>query len=140
MSLGLILGGKKSFSLFSQYFRGKSSTSFHSLNIPVQSKKNCSTTTEEVRKSRNHKLPVLTFYTKDCCQLCDEAIEKISEAGLLDRVKLEPVDITLPENDRYFGLYRYEIPVFFFDKKFLCKNFIDIQLLKEKIEKFNHHG
>ena len=40
------------------------------------------------------------------------------------------VDITLDENSGLFDLYRYEIPVFFLESKFVCKNRIDLDRLK----------
>ena len=43
------------------------------------------------------------------------------------------VDITLPENEKWFELYRYEIPVFYLDEKFLCKNKIDLEKLEEAL-------
>ena len=42
------------------------------------------------------------------------------------QVSLETVDIEEDGNEEWFNKFRYEIPVFFLDKKFLCKNRIDL--------------
>ena len=48
------------------------------------------------------------------------------------------MDITDPENERWFDLYRYEIPVFYLGKKFLCKNRIDLQKLDVKLKEMEN--
>ena len=75
------------------------------------------------------KLPVLTLFTKEDCQLCDEAVDKLSPC--LQNVKLETIDIEEEGREKEYDKFRYEIPVFFFNKKFLCKNHIDL-------DKFHH--
>lgn len=78
---------------------------------------------------------VLKMLTKDNCQLCDEALEQIEDnltPQLLQRFKIEKVDIT--EDEALFDRWRYEIPVFYLGNKFLCKNRIDIPKLKQKLE------
>ena len=69
--------------------------------------------------------PELTFFTKDNCQLCDEAMESL--APHLHLVTVRTVDIEEEGNEDWYDKYRYEIPVFFLNKKFLCKNKIDLQ-------------
>ena len=69
------------------------------------------------------KLPVLTLFTNEKCQLCDEALEKLSPH--LSKVKLEIVDIEDDGREKEYDKFKYEIPVFFLNKKFLCKNNID---------------
>ena len=71
------------------------------------------------------KLPVLTLFTKENCQLCDEALEKLSPH--LSKVKLEIIDIEDDGREKEYDKFKYEIPVFFFNKKFLCKNNIDLE-------------
>lgn len=68
--------------------------------------------------------PVLTLFTKEDCQLCDEALAKLSPH--LENVKLEVIDIEEDGREADYDKYRYEIPVFYFNKKFLCKNRIDL--------------
>lgn len=73
--------------------------------------------------------------TKDDCQLCDEALDKINEElpqNLRAKLQIEKVDIT--KNDDLFDRWRFEIPVFYFEDKYLCKNRIDIEKLVEKME------
>merc|ERR1712030_200686 len=85
-----------------------------------------STSVKNVRRlsGADPMLPVLTLFTKDDCQLCDEALDQL--APHLHKVKLKEVDITEDGNEEWFGKYRYEIPVFYLQNKFLCKNRIDI--------------
>ena len=77
-------------------------------------------------------LPVLTLFTKEECQLCDEALAQL--APELHRVRLKEVDITEEGNEEWFGKFRYEIPVFFLDNKFLCKNRIDLDEFRRRME------
>lgn len=46
------------------------------------------------------------------------------------------VDITLDENAKLFDLYRYEIPVFFLESKFVCKNRLDCDKLKLALDEW----
>ena len=68
--------------------------------------------------------PVLTLFTKEDCQLCEEALEQLSPH--LHKVTLEVIDIEEEGREAEYDKFRYEIPVFFFNKKFLCKNRIDL--------------
>ena len=79
-------------------------------------------------------LPVLTLYTKYPCPLCDEAKALLMKSHLWGRFQWQEVDIQLPENKKWFGLYRYEIPVFYLNGKFLMKNRIDLQLLEKSLK------
>ena len=81
-------------------------------------------------------LPVLTLFTKDDCQLCDEALEKLSP--FLADVKLETVDIEEDGREADYDKYRYEIPVFYFNKKFLCKNKIDLDKFHAAMENYRN--
>ena len=79
----------------------------------------------------------LKMLTKSCCHLCDEALEQIEEElpkSLLNNLVIQPVDITDEGNEALFDRWRYEIPVFYLNGKFLCKNRIDIAKLKGKLE------
>ena len=77
-------------------------------------------------------LPVLTLFTKEDCQLCDEALEKLSPH--LDSVSLEVIDIEEEGREAEYDKFRYEIPVFFLEKKFLCKNYIDLDKFHSAME------
>ena len=77
------------------------------------------------------RLPILTLYTKDPCPLCDEAKEAL--APFRHRLALEEVDITNDGKEELFDLYKFEIPVFFLEKKFLCKNRMEVEKLEEKL-------
>lgn len=54
----------------------------------------------------------------------------------LNRCTLEMVDIATKENIRWLRLYRYEIPVVFFNGEFLCKHRLDEKLLEKKLNEF----
>ena len=75
--------------------------------------------------------PLLTLFTKENCQLCDEALDQLRPH--LGNVKLELVDIEEEGREEYYDKFRYEIPVFFFNKKFLCKNRIDLEKFHEAV-------
>lgn len=83
---------------------------------------------------RKSSLPTLTLFTKSVCPLCDEAVEQL--APFRSRLTLQEVDIQADGNDRWFELYRYEIPVFYLQEKFLCKNRIDLEKLEIGLKTF----
>jgi len=79
-----------------------------------------------------NKLPKLTLYTRDPCPLCDELKEDLSP--YLHLVDFETVDISKKDNVRWLRLYRYEIPVLFLNREFLCKHRLNEALLKRRLE------
>ena len=79
-------------------------------------------------------LPILTLYTKDPCPLCEEAKEAL--APFTHRFLLREVDITDDGNEDLYDKYKFEIPVFFLEKKFLCKNRIELEKLEERLHAF----
>ncbi|KAI5646109.1 glutaredoxin-like domain (DUF836) domain-containing protein [Phthorimaea operculella] len=78
------------------------------------------------------KPPVLTFYTKDPCQLCDIAMEELEPYK--DRIIIEKVDITKKENLRWLRLYRLDIPVLFLNGQFLCMHRLNKDLLERRLK------
>lgn len=76
--------------------------------------------------------PVLTFYTKDPCGLCDIVMEELEP--FKNRILIEKVDITEKENLRWLRLYRLDIPVLFLNGQFLCKHRLDINLLEKRLQ------
>ncbi|XP_059179372.1 glutaredoxin-like protein C5orf63 homolog [Physella acuta] len=86
-------------------------------------------------ESTNRARPVLTLYTKDPCPLCDEALEALGPA-LLNQVVLQKVDITAPGNEQFWKAYRYDIPVFHLDGKFLMKHKANIDVFNEGLKKY----
>ena len=89
--------------------------------------------------SVEQKAPKLTLklLTKEECQLCDEALIQIEEnlsKDMLERLQIVKVDITEDGNESLFDRWRYEIPVFYLENKFLCKNRIDIVKLVEMMK------
>ncbi|KAL5005457.1 hypothetical protein ScPMuIL_018913 [Solemya velum] len=79
-------------------------------------------------------LPVLTMYTKQQCSLCDVA--KRDMEPFRHRFELNEVDITLPENMKWFELYQFDIPVFHGNGQFLMKHKIDTVILEKFLKQF----
>ncbi|NXH61991.1 YD286 protein, partial [Rhabdornis inornatus] len=77
--------------------------------------------------------PVLTLFTKKPCPLCDEAKEVLEPYRR--RFILQEVDITLPENSAWYDKYKYDIPVFHLNGKFLMKHRVDIQKFEDQLRK-----
>ncbi|XP_009888010.1 PREDICTED: glutaredoxin-like protein C5orf63 homolog [Charadrius vociferus] len=77
--------------------------------------------------------PVLTLFTKKPCPLCDEAKEVLEPYKR--RFILQEVDITLPENSVWYDKYKYDIPVFHLNGKFLMKHQVDIQKFEDELMK-----
>ena len=82
------------------------------------------------------KLPLLELYTKTPCPLCDEALRVISPYS--HKFKLVKIEITAPGNEAWKKLYKYDIPVFHFEKRFLMKHKADVSVLVKAIEKYNN--
>uniref|UniRef100_A0A669QQA1 Glutaredoxin-like protein n=2 Tax=Phasianus colchicus TaxID=9054 RepID=A0A669QQA1_PHACC len=82
--------------------------------------------------------PVLTLFTKKPCPLCDEAKEVLEPYKR--RFILQEVDITLPENSAWYNKYKYDIPVFHLNGKFLMKHQVDIQKFEDQLTKLEMHN
>ncbi|XP_041979796.1 acetyl-CoA acetyltransferase, mitochondrial isoform X2 [Aricia agestis] len=76
-------------------------------------------------------LPVLTFYTKDPCPLCDIVMEELEPYK--NRLEIRKVDITLKENLRWLRLYRLDIPVLFLNGRFLCMHRLNHDVLERRL-------
>ena len=82
----------------------------------------------------------LKLLTKEECQLCDIAKEQIMtnlDKRLLPKIQIKEIDITEDGNEDLYDRWKWEIPVFYLEDKFLCKNRIDLELLKERIETYS---
>ncbi|XP_064258816.1 glutaredoxin-like protein C5orf63 homolog [Passer domesticus] len=77
--------------------------------------------------------PVLTLFTKKPCPLCDEAKEVLEPYKR--RFILQEVDITLPENSAWYDKYKYDIPVFHLNGKFLMKHRVDVRKFEDQLRK-----
>uniref|UniRef100_A0A8V0YJG3 Glutaredoxin-like protein n=1 Tax=Gallus gallus TaxID=9031 RepID=A0A8V0YJG3_CHICK len=82
--------------------------------------------------------PVLTLFTKKPCPLCDEAKEALEPYKR--RFILQEVDITLPENSAWYHKYKYDIPVFHLNGRFLMKHQVDIQKFEDQLTKLEMHN
>ncbi|XP_044008409.1 acetyl-CoA acetyltransferase, mitochondrial isoform X1 [Aphidius gifuensis] len=77
--------------------------------------------------------PRLTLYTKHPCQLCDILKEELNDK-FNGRYQLDEIDITSSGNEHYWNIYKYQIPVLFFENQYLCKHRLDVELLKKKLD------
>lgn len=82
--------------------------------------------------SNQEGLPLITFYTKEPCPLCDIVIEDLEP--FKERVKIQKVDITHRENLRWLRLYRNDIPVLFLNGQFLCMHKLDKDILEKRLQ------
>ncbi|XP_072932816.1 acetyl-CoA acetyltransferase B, mitochondrial isoform X2 [Epargyreus clarus] len=80
--------------------------------------------------------PILTFYTKDPCQLCDIVMEQLKP--FQQRLIIQKVDITQKENVRWLRLYRYDIPVLFLNGRFLCMHRLDPHQLEQRLQRIEN--
>ncbi|XP_071965740.1 glutaredoxin-like protein C5orf63 homolog isoform X2 [Antedon mediterranea] len=76
-----------------------------------------------VTSSQAGYLPLLTLYTKEDCSLCDTAMEVVNKHK--HRFQFEEVDIEEKGNEMWFDKYRYDIPVFHLNGRFLMKHRAD---------------
>ncbi|XP_056130888.1 glutaredoxin-like protein C5orf63 homolog [Lampris incognitus] len=76
-------------------------------------------------------LPTLTLFTKEQCPLCDSAKEVLEPYK--HRYIFQQVDITLSENKVWYNRYRYDIPVFHFNGRFLMKHGVNTALLEQQL-------
>ncbi|CAH1636403.1 unnamed protein product [Spodoptera littoralis] len=76
--------------------------------------------------------PVLTFYTKDPCGLCDIVMEELEPYK--NRLIIQKVDITEKENLRWLRLYRHDIPVLFLNGQYLCMHKLNKHLLEKRLQ------
>lgn len=68
--------------------------------------------------------------------MCIKLVEEL--APYMDRLHLEKVDITKPENRKYFKEYRYDIPVLHINGEFLCMHRLDAELLDTKLNELQN--
>lgn len=73
------------------------------------------------------------MYTKENCSLCDIMVDELNP--FRDRIYFEKVDITNEENQKYYDLYRYDIPVLHLNGEYLCKHRLNAQLLDQNLAK-----
>ncbi|KAM9777970.1 glutaredoxin-like protein C5orf63 homolog [Neosynchiropus ocellatus] len=87
---------------------------------------------QSVRLYCRRPLPVLTLYTKDPCPLCDEAKEVLQPYQ--HRFVFTQVDISGPENRDWFNKYKWDIPVFHLNGRFIMKHRVDVDLLEKLLQ------
>ena len=79
--------------------------------------------------------PLLIFYTKENCHLCDVALEIVKRAAKKLRFTLETVDIT--QSDDLMMKYGIEIPVIEIDGDLEFKNEVNEKELLRSIRKYS---
>lgn len=77
----------------------------------------------------------LVLYTKEDCSLCDEAKELIEDL-YPEKFLIEEIDI-MKNNREAFRKYKFDIPVFYHDGKFLMKHCVDTKALDNLIANYN---
>lgn len=80
-------------------------------------------------------LPTLTLFTKKSCPLCDEAKQELEPYE--GKYHFEQVFIDCKENKHWFDSYKYDIPVFHFNGKFLMKHKVDHEALQGALKDFS---
>lgn len=89
------------------------------------------------REHETEGLPLITFYTKDPCGLCDIVMEELEP--FKDRIIIQKVDITEKHNLRWLRLYRHDIPVLFLNGQFLCMHRLDTVLLEKRLKQIEQY-
>ena len=79
--------------------------------------------------------PLLRFYTKENCHLCDVAFKIIERAAKKIKFTIETVDIT--QSDDLMMKYGIEIPVIEIDGKLEFKNKVAEKELLRSIRKYS---
>ncbi|XP_025902398.1 glutaredoxin-like protein C5orf63 homolog [Nothoprocta perdicaria] len=103
------------------------------LSRTVQWARHCPSPLGRQLSSARTNKPLLTLFTKKPCPLCDEAKEVLEPYK--KRFVLQEVDITLPENSSWYEKYKYDIPVFHLNGKFLMKHRVDIKKFENQLAK-----
>lgn len=86
-----------------------------------------------------NKRPTLTLYTKNPCPLCDELKAELSP--YMHLIDFETVDISLEENKRWYELYKVQIPVVFLNGEYLCKHWLNKELLELRLKEiYDRHN
>ena len=79
--------------------------------------------------------PLLKFYTKENCQLCDVAFRIVERAAEKLKFTLETIDIT--QSDDLMMKYGIEIPVIEIDGNLEFKNEVNEKELLRSIRKYS---
>ena len=79
--------------------------------------------------------PLLRFYTKENCHLCDVALEIVKRAAKKLKFTLETIDIT--QSDDLMMKYGIEIPVIEIDGNLEFKNEVNEKELLRSIRKYS---
>ena len=77
----------------------------------------------------------VTFFTKECCPLCEAAWFVIQKLRLRIDFAVERVDITETGNGQWYALYCNEIPVVHLNGEEVFRNRVSERKLRELLER-----
>lgn len=73
----------------------------------------------------------ITFFTKPDCTLCKAALYVVERVRVNEPFELEIIDISAPEQSRWFELYRNDIPVMHLNGKEIFRHRVEERRLRE---------
>lgn len=79
--------------------------------------------------------PLLELFTSPECSLCLHFKRQLDPYLKIHDLELREIDITKPENERYFELYKYDIPVLHVNGVFHQKHRFDFEQFETKLRK-----
>ncbi|CAN6647234.1 hypothetical protein TRVA0_022S01046 [Trichomonascus vanleenenianus] len=84
----------------------------------------------------------VTFFTRPKCGLCDEAKMSLSRAWEKAETKFEytEVDITKPDNQKWFDLYAFDVPVVHIEEDGALKKLMHRMSVDEVLESLNNNN
>jgi hypothetical protein len=85
-------------------------------------------------QSNVHNKIKLVLYTKKNCTLCDEAKEEIQNL-YPNRFHIEEVNIV--KDRSLFRKFKFDIPVFFYNEKFLMQHKVDKKALVDLVKEYD---
>ncbi|MEE9295289.1 MAG: glutaredoxin family protein [Phycisphaerae bacterium] len=82
-------------------------------------------------------MKTVTFFTKDGCTLCESAWFVINKLRQRIDFEIERVDITEPQNTRWYALYCNDIPVVHLNGEEVCRHRVSERTLRRLLESAN---
>lgn len=76
----------------------------------------------------------LTFFTKPDCELCRAALFVMERVRVKLPFDLECVDISAPENEAWFSVYRHDIPVVHLNGTEVFRHRVDERQLRKVLK------
>ncbi len=79
-------------------------------------------------------MKTVTFFTEDGCTLCESAWFVINKLRQRIDFEIERVDITEPQNTKWYALYCNDIPVVHLNGKEVCRHRVSERTLRRLLE------